>query len=59
MSPRFPCVTLGIKELPLSLFASKGCNLSVCVVFVDIKPMVVGFILLEVDICGIWTVSGK
>ena len=35
MSSRFLSVTLGVKELPLSLFASEGCNLSVCVVFVD------------------------
>ena len=35
MSSRFLCVTLGVKELSLSLFASEGCNLSVCVVLLD------------------------
>ena len=43
MSRRFSCVTPGVRELPISLFASEVAFL-VCVEYLYlIKPMVVGF----------------
>ena len=48
MSPKFPCVTLGVRELPFSCFASK-VDL-VCVECLQmIKPKVFVFVPLEVD----------
>ena len=35
MNPRFSCVTAGIRELPLSLFASEVALFSACGVSVD------------------------
>ena len=35
MSPRFSCVTAGVRELPVSLFASEVAEFSACVVPVD------------------------
>ena len=43
MSRRFSCVTPGVRELPISLFAIEVAFL-VCVEYLYlIKPMVVGF----------------
>ena len=43
MSRRFSCVTLGIRELPISLFPSEVAHLVRVDCLYLIKPMVVGF----------------
>ena len=43
MSRRFSCVTLGIRELPISLFPSEVAYLVSVDCLYLIKPMVVGF----------------
>ena len=42
-SPRFPCVTPGVWELPLSLFPSEVAKFSACGFLQLIKPTVVDF----------------
>ena len=43
MSQRFSCITPGVRELPISLFASEVAYLVLVDCLYLIKPMVVGF----------------
>ena len=60
VSARFPCVSSGVRELPLSYWGEvRSCNLVRVECLQMIKPIVVIFILLEVDVtlgdgCVIW-----